>query len=404
MKKVLILLILLCVGCSYKDKINTIIEEDNNILIGINYPNTDYKSLNNIIKIDIKNIYNNFKTNFNFSSTISEKSELNIDYKITEFKDYISIILEIHISSNILDKPINYVKTYFFDKNEETLLNIKEIIDKNNIANIKNDLSKNNINIHYLENYLNQINFFIDKDHTYIYFNINNEKIELIYKNKEIKFLKQLILNENIKKVDNFYISNQVLDINKKYVALTFDDGPSIYTKDILEILKKHNVSATFFILGNKVPIYSDLLNEMLENGNIIGNHSYNHKWLVKLNENELKEQINKTNEEIYKYTGYIPTILRPTYGSVNKKIKNITNMNIILWTVDTMDWKYKSVNKIIYKATNNLKDGDIILMHDIYKRTALSLDKIITEIKKQGFEIVTILELKEIQKMRKNE
>lgn len=403
MKKLLVFFLLLCIGCSYSDKINTIIEENNNILIGINYPNTDYKNLNNIIKIDVKNIYDSFKTNYNFSSTISEKSELNIDYKITEFEDYISIILEIHISSNILDKQINYVKTYFFDKNEDKLLNIKEIINKDNIANIKNDLSKTNINIHYLENYINQINFFIDKDNTYIYFNINNEQIKLIYKNKELNFLKKLILNENIKKVDNFYISNQVLDINKKYVALTFDDGPSNYTKDILEILKKHEVSATFFILGNKVSMYSDLLNEMLENGNIIGNHSYNHKWLIKLNENELNEQINKTNEEIYKYTGYIPTLLRPTYGSVNQKIKNI-NMDIILWTVDTMDWKYKSINKIVSKATNNLQDGDIILMHDIYKRTALSLDKIITEIKKQGFEIVTILELKEIHKLRKYE
>ena len=98
-----------------------------------------------------------------------------------------------------------------------------------------------------------------------------------------------------------------------------------------------------------------------------------------------------------------MPTLLRPTYGSVNKLIKNL-NMDIVLWTVDTMDWKYKSVNKIVSKATSNLKDGDVILMHDIYKRSANALDKIITEIKKQGFEIVTVLELKEIQKLRKYE
>ena len=78
--------------------------------------------------------------------------------------------------------------------------------------------------------------------------------------------------------------------------------------------------------------------------------------------------------------------------------------MEVILWTVDTMDWKYKNTNVIVKRATNHLKDGDIILMHDIYKSTANSLDKIITEIKKQGFEIVTVLELKEIQKLRKYE
>ena len=141
----------------------------------------------------------------------------------------------------------------------------------------------------------------------------------------------------------------------------------------------------------------------MLRDGNVIGNHSYNHKWLIKLSEKELTEQIDNTNKEIQKYTGYMPTLLRPTYGSVNKLIKNL-NMDIVLWTVDTMDWKYKSVNKIVSKATSNLKDGDIILMHDIYKRSANALDKIITEIKKQGFEIVTVLELKEIQKLRKYE
>ena len=78
--------------------------------------------------------------------------------------------------------------------------------------------------------------------------------------------------------------------------------------------------------------------------------------------------------------------------------------MDIVLWTVDTMDWKYKNVSKIVSRATSRLKDGDIILMHDIYKRTANALEKIITEIKKQGFEIVTVLELKEIQKLRKYE
>lgn len=404
MKKLLLILLFLCIGCSYQDKINTIIEEDNNMLIGINYPNTEYKSLNSIIKNDVENIYDNFKEHYNFGGTISDKSELNIDYKITEFDNYISIILNIHISSITLTEPINYVKTYFFSKEKETLINIKEIIHQNSVTNIKNDLMKQNINIHYLDNYINQIQFFIDKDYTYIYFNINNQMIELNYKSKDIKFLKQLTLNEVVKKVDTFYVSNKVLDINKKYVALTFDDGPSIYTKEILEILRKHDVNATFFVLGNKVETYSDLLNEMLSDGNIIGNHSYNHKWLIKLSEDKMKEQLDKTNEEIQKYTGYIPTLLRPTYGSVNKKLKNISNMEIVLWTVDTMDWKYKSVNRIVSRATSNLKDGDIILMHDIYKRTANSLDKIITEIKNQGFEIVTVLELKEIQKLRKYE
>ena len=77
--------------------------------------------------------------------------------------------------------------------------------------------------------------------------------------------------------------------------------------------------------------------------------------------------------------------------------------MDIILWTVDTMDWKYKSVNTIVKRATNKVKDGDIILMHDIHKRTMLALKKIIPILKEQGYEFVTVSELKEIQLLRNN-
>lgn len=404
MKKISLILLFLCIGCSYQERVHTIIEEDENLLIGINYPNTPYNNLNNIIKMEVDNIYKDFKKKYDFSSTTIEKSELNIDYKKTEFEDYINIALDIHISSITLTKPIHYVKTYFFNKEKQTLTNIKELIDEESIIAIKKNLVQQNINIHYLDNYINQIQFFIEKDQSHFYLNINNELIEFVYDNNNIKFLKPITFKEEIQKVDIFYISNQTLDIHKKYVAITFDDGPSIYTKNILETLKKHNVNATFFVLGNKVETYQDLLKRSLNDGNVIGNHSYNHKWLIKLNKEEIKEQVNKTNEEIQKYTGYIPTLLRPTYGSVNQTLKNIPNMDIVLWTVDTMDWKYKSVSKIVSRATSCLKDGDIILMHDIYKRTANALEKIIAEIKKQGFEIVTVLELKEIQKLRKYE
>lgn len=386
MKRILMTIFLfLCIGCTNKELITTIIEENDNNLICINYPNTDYKKLNDIIKLDIDNIYNDFKNKYN------NKDELNIDYKINEFNGFINILLDISINSS------NYVKTYFFDINNNNFLNINDIVDNNSIYQIKNNLIKENINIHYLDNYINKLPFFIDNDLN-IYINSNNKTIRKNYSNIDYKI--DLNIKNNYAKVNSYKINNKVLDINKKYVALTFDDGPSIYTKEIIDTLKKHEVNATFFILGNKVKPYQELLNESLNNGNILGNHSYNHKWLIKLNEDELNNQIIKTNEEIKLYTGFTPTLLRPTYGSINNKVKHL-NMDIVLWTVDTMDWKYRNVSTIVSRATKNLKDGDIILMHDIYKTSALAVDKIITEIKKQGFELVTIPELKEIEKLR---
>ena len=386
MKRILMTIFLfLCIGCTNKELITTIIEENDNNLICINYPNTDYKKLNDIIKLDIDNIYNDFKNKYN------SKDELNIDYKINEFNGFINILLDISINSS------NYVKTYFFDINNNNFLNINDIVDNNSIYQIKNNLIKENINIHYLDNYINKLPFFIDNDLN-IYINSNNKTIRKNYSNIDYKI--DLNIKNNYAKVNSYKINNKVLDINKKYVALTFDDGPSIYTKEIIDTLKKHEVNATFFILGNKVKPYQELLNESLNNGNILGNHSYNHKWLIKLNEDELNNQIIKTNEEIKLYTGFTPTLLRPTYGSVNNKVKHL-NMDIVLWTIDTMDWKYRNVSTIVSRATKKLKDCDIILMHDIYKTSALAVDKIITEIKKQGFELVTIPELKEIEKLK---
>lgn len=386
MKRILMTIFLfLCIGCTNKELITTIIEENDNNLICINYPNTDYKKLNDIIKLDIDNIYNDFKNKYN------NKDELNIDYKINEFDGFINILLDININSS------NYIKTYFFDINNNNFLNINDIVDNNSIYQIKNNLIKENINIHYLDNYINKLPFFIDNDLN-IYINSNNKTIRKNYSNIDYKI--DLNIKNNYAKVNSYKINNKVLDINKKYVALTFDDGPSIYTKEIIDTLKKHEVNATFFILGNKVKPYQELLNESLNNGNILGNHSYNHKWLIKLNEDELNNQIIKTNEEIKLYTGFTPTLLRPTYGSVNNKVKHL-NMDIVLWTIDTMDWKYRNVSTIVSRATKKLKDCDIILMHDIYKTSALAVDKIITEIKKQGFELVTIPELKEIEKLK---
>ena len=386
MKKLLItILLFLCIGCSNKEIITTIIEENDDNLICINYPNTNYKKLNDVIKLDIDNIYNNFKSKYN------SKDELNIDYKINEFNNFINVLLDVSINSN------NYVKTYFFDINNNIFLNINDIVTDSSIYNIKNNLVKENINIHYLDDYINKLPFFID-DKLNIYINYNNKATIKNYDN--INYKLDLNMKNEIIKTNNYNVNNKVFDLNKKYVALTFDDGPSIYTKKIIDTLKKHNVNATFFILGNKVKPYQDLLNESLSNGNILGNHSYNHKWLIKLNEEELNNQIIKTNEEIKLYTGFTPTLLRPTYGSINNKVKHL-NMDIVLWTVDTMDWKYRNVNSIVSRATKNLKDGDIILMHDIYKTSALSVDKIILEIKKQGFELVTIPELKEIEKLK---
>lgn len=194
---------------------------------------------------------------------------------------------------------------------------------------------------------------------------------------------------------------DKVIDINQKVVALTFDDGPTKYTNEILDILYDNNAVATFFVIGNKIELYEDTITKIIKNGNEIGNHSYSHKWLTKLDNNSIKEEINKTQDILYNKFNYTPTNFRPTYGGLNKKMKKNLNLNIIMWNIDTKDWKYKSVDTIISRATKNTTDLDIILMHDTKKRTVDAVKKIIPILKEKGFIFVTIEELQEIKELR---
>lgn len=418
-KKIFIftLIILLFSGCKkdINEDVNTVIEENKNIIVGINYPTTGYKKIDNLINKDIEIIYNNFKDEYESFSNLTTKSELNIDYTYNKLdNNVITITINIYIDSSKLKTSINYIKTYNYDINKNKILSLNDIVDNDNIKKIpkliNNYLIKNYgefININELNNIkYTYESFSIDNDYLYIYYNPNeisetyDDIIEILIPLNKINLSFETKQKEKIKQSVPV---NNVIDINKKVVALTFDDGPSKYTNELLNVLKENDAVGTFFITGNKVEIYSDTLNKAIKNGNELGNHSYNHKWLTKVNNDELHDQITKTQDIIYETLNYTPTNFRPTYGSINNNMRNNINLNIVLWNVDTMDWKYKSVDKIVSRATKNTKDLDIILMHDTRKRTVDAVKKIIPILKEQGFTFVTVRELQEIKKLRSN-
>ena len=185
-------------------------------------------------------------------------------------------------------------------------------------------------------------------------------------------------------------------------IAITFDDGPGRYTKDILKTLTKYDANATFFVLGNKVEVYDETAREIVKQGSEIGNHSYNHKWLIKLKSDDFVDQVNQTQSIVKRITVITPKVLRPTYGSVNDTIRKNTNLDIVLWNVDTLDWKIKDPKQIANRVIGKVEDGDIVLMHDTHKRTVEALKIILPELKKEGFQFVTVSELKEAQRLRK--
>jgi len=179
-----------------------------------------------------------------------------------------------------------------------------------------------------------------------------------------------------------------------KKIALTFDDGPNERTEKLLDGLKERDVKATFFVLGVNALEHKEIIKRMYLDGHSIGNHTYSHKNLLKLTNEDILYEIEYTNFIIEDITGETPILFRPSYGNYNENIQNIANMEIISWTVDSMDWKLQNTKKIYNRVINDIEENDIILMHDIYKTSVDAALKIIDELKRQGYTFVTVDEL----------
>ena len=178
-------------------------------------------------------------------------------------------------------------------------------------------------------------------------------------------------------------------------VALTFDDGPSSkYTPLLLDGLKDRNVHVTFFLLGKNVKQNQKLVERMHKEGHLLGNHTYNHVQLDKISETTAKQEILKTNNEIYEAAGIYPEYMRPPYGAWNEQLECRVNLTTVLWNVDSLDWKLQNTEQIVRRVEKDVKNGDIILMHDIFPTSVEAALRIVDDLQKQGYEFVTVEEL----------
>lgn len=183
-----------------------------------------------------------------------------------------------------------------------------------------------------------------------------------------------------------------------KYVALTFDDGPSSFTEEIIDLLQKYDYNATFFVLGNKLNLnYKDILKKSIKNGNEIGVHGYSHRSFTKMRQATMEEEITKTKKYIKNLTGYESTLVRPPYGNITKTIKNYNLGPYILWNNDTLDWKLRDANKISSRLINSIEDKSIILMHDTYLTTFKALEIILPYLKENNYVVTTVSKIYEL-------
>ncbi len=285
------------------------------------------------------------------------------------------------------------------------------------------------VNEELLVNYL----VFSDKSHSFVKFDqlYNNDAKEylnqkydtkldyknFLYLNDGIHFLstkiKDIVVKKSVisaykrggkkKEIELVHISNMhKVDPSKPMVALTFDDGPHPeYTDKIVDCLNENESNATFFVLGRSIKAFKGVVRRTYLAGNDIGNHSYSHPELTFQSNDEVESQIVETDKlikgEIDKNSYYF----RPPYGAFNRRVINIVKKPIILWDVDTLDWKYKDADRVYDFVLDNMKDGSIVLMHDIHETTLEASLKLIPEIKKRGYQIVSLSQLEKYKKIK---
>jgi len=283
------------------------------------------------------------------------------------------------IVEEVIEKPLpieNNIEESIIKNEEETEIIVEEVIE--NPLPIENKIEEPIIN--------NEEETLIDNEiepETILIDNTPEEVIDVVET--------PIVIEEEV--TEEAIIDNDEVEHETKKVAFTFDDGPSKYTKELLEILKENNAEATFFVLGAGIKKYSNTIIDMKDNGHQIESHGVSHTSFTKLTNEELIKELETTKSLLAKYE-ITQTLVRPPYGSTNDRVKENVDYPLIMWSVDTRDWEHRDSEKSLQIIIENIEDGSIILMHDIHKTTIEAIRMVLPILKEQGYEFVTIEEL----------
>ena len=202
---------------------------------------------------------------------------------------------------------------------------------------------------------------------------------------------------ERTKGSGNILLTVRKLDPAKPMVALTFDDGPSKSTVRSMKLIEENNGRATFCVVGERLGTYSDTLRRMVENGHQIASHTWEHTNLKKVNKAEAISAVTSVSDYMKTKFGYEMSFFRPPYGAVNDTVKAASDemgLGILYWSFDTLDWSTKNAAATLKAVKDEVRDGSIILCHDLYSQTADAVDDIVPYLVERGYQLVTVDEL----------
>ena len=198
-------------------------------------------------------------------------------------------------------------------------------------------------------------------------------------------------------------ISFSRVHVSGNYIAMTFDDGPHPQnTPRLLDMLRARNIKATFYVIGQSVNLYPQVLRRTVEEGHEIGNHSNTHRLLSKLSDSEILSDLRRCQDAIVNAAGIKPRTLRPPYGGLLQKQREMVHAEFgyptILWSVDPLDWKRPGAGVITSRIVAGASSGGIVLAHDLHGQTVDAMPATLDALLRRGFKFVTVSQLLAMQ------
>lgn len=409
---------------------NETIIENGQSQVFIEYPQTENELINQLVNQFVEDHYGPLKQEEAKDPELIR--ELHITYELIPYNNSIvSFFFTTYTTSSYLAHGINTISTFTFDMKTGNLLVLSDLFDQQEnfqefesllSTQIKAIVSDENFNEPFLneeqiEEVINNTkNFTITKEALVVYYEpyviapgyMSTQTIELPLESVRGLKISRLDTTEsetawgsNALSVYNQQKHEAMLNEykDKKLVALTFDDGPhQVLTPRLLSILKEKDVKATFFMLGSRVVRDMETTKRVADAGHSIGSHAFTHLNLVNMSASQAIEELNQTQEAIKQATGKTPTLMRPPYGAYNDVVVDHANAAIIMWSVDPMDWKYRDSAIVKKNVLDSVKDGSIVLLHDIHATSVDAVTEIIDSLHEQGYTLVTVDTLLEVR------
>ncbi len=393
------------------------VSNDKRSPFAVHYPQTENRVFNETVLQYITDAKDSYLSSMKNNKNKEAKGELTINLETFPYHEhYYSFVLT---KMQYLGGANHVVSTTTFFYNNETgeQINIQTLLqnDNNNLstlaAYVRKDLQQN-LQLKEVLNEDELLKVTEPKWENFNRFAIVDDSIHFYFDEYEIAsgsagapIVKLSLSLINPLLASEFQIAMETMeptkppvspgDPNVKRIALTFDDGPHPkVTEQILNTLDKYDAKATFFMLGSRVKHYPDIARDVLARGHEIGNHTWNHPVLTKMPLEQVLKEYTSTANEIELAINQGATVFRPPYGATNDEINEKIPVPVVLWSIDTLDWKHRNSQLLLTYIKNNLHNNSIVLMHDIHQSTADGLDAVLAYLQGEGYEFVTVSEI----------